>query len=809
MRVEPVLGHGNGVRALRRILWALAFLLSPALVHAQCTVTSGASTSAIQTAVNQMAAGTCPGPLTHQFNYGAGSYSITSQINIPCPTGASIMQGPVQPTNVWPIVPTAILTGTLTNQHMFHGNGCSNGVTIQFVEFNGNDPSGGGGGALFVPATMNNLTFQYNYVHGNSAVQSASNLADSLVWLDGSNVAGSPRTTGATIRWNRFGHAGSSDCANLMNVIGAGTPPSSGDRKCAQTGSLTYPLSGTNVPSGYGGSGTALCMYQDNDTEKNVGGFCNAVGVHVNVDNLVISNNSVDTMEQGFKFFEGCTNFPCPDVYKPGPITVTNNDMANIHRIGVEAQQGGPGPWTITGNSIHDEALFSGASWAWSLPQNGGGPFGVANTMNLTSNLILQNNTLVGQCDKSGFCAVRAFAVEWWSPNGSVGNDLIQGFWGGGVAWGFGSATSSISNNNFQQLTNYFNSYTSDEENQGCCSPTISGNNQTHTVSTLTSVAPTISPAAGNQTFPLTVTLTDPGLTSGVSPLGNTGIWYTTDGSSPVPGAGTAKYLASGGTFSLPAAATVKAVGMWGALNQPTSYAAGNGFVPSAAVSSAFTAAGLFISPTGSDANPGSLASPWLTPNHAMACGQVITAVSGTYSASNFQSGNWGTVTCPGANDVAWLKCQTFDTCKITSTSSDGMWVSKSFWGVQGWEVSVTGGTNGACFHAGPTGGSTIHHIIFANDVANGCKGGGFNSYDASTSASVDYITYIGNVAYSAASGTGACYSGFNIYQPLASDTNSGTHMYVAGNFSYNNVDGSPCSGGLTTKRCYPAYRKQ
>jgi hypothetical protein len=77
--------------------------------------------------------------------------------------------------------------------------------------------------------------------------------------------------------------------------------------------------------------------------------------------------------------------------------------------------------------------------------------------------------------------------------------------------------------------------------------------------------------------------------------------------------------------------------------------------------------------------------------------------------------------------------------------------------------------------------------------------GGGFNSYNSSTSASVDYIVYIGNIAYNAARGSGACYSGLNIYQPIASDTNAGTHMYIAGNFSYNNVDGSPCSGGLTT----------
>ena len=207
-----------------------------------------------------------------------------------------------------------------------------------------------------------------------------------------------------------------------------------------------------------------------------------------------------------------------------------------------------------------------------------------------------------------------------------------------------------------------------------------------------------------------------------------------------------------------------------------------------------------YLSPSGSDSNSGLSASlPWLTPNHSLNCGDVVIAASGQYSASNFNTGKWGTVNCPAANNVAWLQCATFDTCKISATSSDGMWVDASYWGVQGWEVTTSNYTYGACFHAGPTKGSTIHHVIFANNVANGCMGGGFNSYNSSTSASVDYIVYIGNIAYNGAQGSGACYSGLNIYQPIASDKNAGTHMYIAGNFSYNNVDGSPCSGGLTT----------
>lgn len=77
--------------------------------------------------------------------------------------------------------------------------------------------------------------------------------------------------------------------------------------------------------------------------------------------------------------------------------------------------------------------------------------------------------------------------------------------------------------------------------------------------------------------------------------------------------------------------------------------------------------------------------------------------------------------------------------------------------------------------------------------------GGGFNAYDKSPSDSVDYIVYIGNIAYNATQGNGACYSGFNIYQPVAYDRRLGTHMFVAGNFSWGNIDANPCADTAPT----------
>jgi hypothetical protein len=209
-----------------------------------------------------------------------------------------------------------------------------------------------------------------------------------------------------------------------------------------------------------------------------------------------------------------------------------------------------------------------------------------------------------------------------------------------------------------------------------------------------------------------------------------------------------------------------------------------------------------FLAPAsggGNDSNNGASAStPWLSPNHLVKCGDAIIAAPSTaYSASDFASGKWGAVTCPNGNNVAWLICSSFDACKISSSSTDGMHISANFWGVQGWEVTTTSGA-GACFVANPPNGSTIHHIIFANDVANGCQANGFTSFN-SGSASVDYFILVGNIAYNAAQAGSECYSGISIYQPQNSDTAAGTHIFVAGNFSFRNLDPSSCAGGQPT----------
>ncbi len=207
----------------------------------------------------------------------------------------------------------------------------------------------------------------------------------------------------------------------------------------------------------------------------------------------------------------------------------------------------------------------------------------------------------------------------------------------------------------------------------------------------------------------------------------------------------------------------------------------------------------------GSDSNNGlTTGAPWLTPNHAVDCGDVIiAAASSAYLEANFSWSSWGKVTCPAGNNVVWLKCATFDRCKMSVPSdappySGGFNVDMDYWGVQGWEVD-SANADGPCFQASPGGGSiSVHHIIFANDIAVGCGQGGFTS-GPNGLLGVDYWAVIGSIAYNTAQSSAECYSGIDAFGPVASDSLPGTHIYFAGNFTWGNVAPNPCGRGRPT----------
>ena len=198
----------------------------------------------------------------------------------------------------------------------------------------------------------------------------------------------------------------------------------------------------------------------------------------------------------------------------------------------------------------------------------------------------------------------------------------------------------------------------------------------------------------------------------------------------------------------------------------------------------------------GNDSNSGSSPNaPWLSPNHSLKCGDtIIAAPSSSYNAADLTTDRWGNVSCAD-HGVAWLTCRVFDACKLISTN--GIHPDASHWGISGWEVQINGGSGAGCFAASPRG-STIEDIIFANDVANGCGGSGVTTYNNGNQG-VDYIVVIGNIVWNATQGNISCYSGINILQPVQSDTVAGTHIYVAGNFAFDNRNPSPCGGTQPT----------
>jgi hypothetical protein len=177
-----------------------------------------------------------------------------------------------------------------------------------------------------------------------------------------------------------------------------------------------------------------------------------------------------------------------------------------------------------------------------------------------------------------------------------------------------------------------------------------------------------------------------------------------------------------------------------------------------------------------------------------------MAAASTSYDQANFGYGKWGNVSCsPGAAaNVAWLKCVTFDACKLRATNQNGMWVTSSYWGVQGWEVTALGG-QAICFAAfPPTSSANIHHVIFANDIANGCYGAGFQPVN-NGSTGVDYFVLIADIAYNAAQQSTQCGSGISITAPAQTDSLPGTHIFVSQTFTWNNFNPSSCAGGHPT----------
>ena len=502
-------------------------------------VSSGASQSTLQSTLNTA-------PTCALIVLAAGTYGpITSTITIPCSISLS---GPTVPYSQTPNQ-----TATINGSSSFSGwgfqttAGCSQSQTIQYLAWNGQQPGGsGGGGFLEINPGTTNLTVQNNWLHGVNAPSTDGGSAGQNIQANLINFGGGPSgavTSKVNILSNIFGSTSLSDCAGAITEV---------------------------------------------DTEDG-GGYCNGVGIGANVANVTIQYNIFHWLEQGMKFYEGQGD--C------NPLTVSNNDYSHIQRIMYETQCnfGGSQPtlMNIQYNSFHDRGNGKSAgqqNYDLSVANGCTSPT-LNNPTNCVShidyNLELQAST--GQAD---------VGIEVWGGTGTTANyNLLQGYLYNGITWS-ASGLFTFNNNAFNLVNNGTNTsctagaggFWNKENNGETATPTCTGNAFSNAVTgTTPSVAPTLSPASGTFSGSQVVTITNPGTNRDA----NTTDWCTTDGSTPTPGSGTAVGYYKGGTLTVTGTTTVKCVGMWGALNQPYFYPSGYGYVPSAVVSSSFSAAAL------------------------------------------------------------------------------------------------------------------------------------------------------------------------------------------------------------------------
>ena len=325
---------------------------------------------------------------------------------------------------------------------------------------------------------------------------------------------------------------------------------------------------------------------------KDEGGDCAGVITSQGEDqNLTVEYNNFIHVEQGIHFNQLATFNPG----KPNSVCVScrvdYNYILNYHRIGIEIQVSAPtDPILIEHNAVVDPINSSWGTFAVSLACCLTDRF--MRTTGHSPALIFDDNVLVATKPIGSECP--PYGVEFWGIGAQGTNSLVEGTFCNGYTWGFGAAPWAIKDNyicgpNYATGGGYITNQQKKDN-----PPMQSGNVVAASCSARASKAPEISPAGGTFSGSQEVRLTDSG--------SNTGIWFTTDGSTPVPGSGTAQYYTA--PFLVSKTTTVKAVGMWGAANQPVNYPPDHGYIPSSIITASFTAASSARPPKTASSSP-------------------------------------------------------------------------------------------------------------------------------------------------------------------------------------------------------------
>jgi hypothetical protein len=512
-------------------LYTILLFVSPLpALAATYTVAVGSSSSTIQAILNSA-------PVGSTIAFEEGTYNISSTLVIPC-NNLTITGPPVFPN-------TAILNASFNNTGIFSMWGGCTGMTLEYL-------AGFNTGLLYVgPGNSSNINFLHNTTGGlpSSATNMSQYGTSGSVYFDGKV---GQTLSNVTVEYNSFGDTKS--CTAVFTLA------------------------------------------QDN------GGACAGILIHQGITtNITIKYNKFFHLEEGMHVFQAAGNYvPGAAQSASDNLDVEYNYFLSIHRIEVEIQEGTINHPTIVSNNIFQDQSYAyygslGLStpccqWSTISATAGSSPGLLENNNVSISSLRSQYScTFCGAASNSG----PAFAHEYWGNGSHADNNLIQGNFGNGIEWGYGAGSWEINNNqicgpNMALSRGNEANFISNEEGQNN-PPSQTGNTTSSTCSAITSVTPTISEAAVNGTQ--MITLADPGLTSGPGPHGNTSIYYTTDGSNPVPGSGTTHLYS--GPFSMPPG-TAKAVGLYGAggtnpQTWPTTYPTGYGYVPSPVVTASIT----------------------------------------------------------------------------------------------------------------------------------------------------------------------------------------------------------------------------
>jgi hypothetical protein len=547
---------------MKKLLWLALLLAFLPKAHAgTCpSLSSGSSQNTISSALTN-----CYSAGGGTVTFAAGTYGpFNSTLNIPC--GVSLTGPTVAYSQTH--YQTAILEGTSS----FDGPAfqttaaCSASQAISYLEWNGEHPSAGGG-FLSISANTQNLTVNNNFLHGANGPAYPGNTSEAQIYFAGGNSNQSTPTQNVTITLNEFGPEGAAnDCGSAMTE--------------------------TNTEGG--------------------GGYCAGILFNAFAKNITVTKNIFHYLEQGGKVIETTTNGGSTlNSGNVNNLVWDNNDFSYIQRIPFETQSN----WYSTAfptlehieyNSLGNRYNGSHGQQNFDLSiANGCGnpPATAACTATMLGNVDIQN------VNNSTHGAGNEF---WGDSNSSANYNLFEGYVagaGGAIDWAQSGAF-NFNNNTFNIFSGSGRSTNCQSPNGGYWNsedspaslPTCStGNSYSSTGSgTYTSNGVTITPSGGAVSSGTVLTIS----AEGSNRDANTSAWCTTDGSSPVPGSGTATIMTS---YTVTGDVTLKCVGMWGAVNQPYSYPSGYGYVPSSVFTAAYTLNGNPTIISGYLGDPGSV----------------------------------------------------------------------------------------------------------------------------------------------------------------------------------------------------------